>query len=227
MIKALLVSVNYNDFLDFLLPKNKTQFDEIIVLTIKSDVECQKICEKHDNVRCLAFDDSVIKKHNKNFNKGALYNKGLEYLDSISYEDWLVFTDADILFPDSFKNMVNELKKQKRVLYTLNRYDCETFDVYKNYMKTKDMSVLGDKYYCPFAGYCQLFLYEPTQMKVKETGEADVYDWHHLRRFGRPRLRFRKKQNVFKFLSKDKFVIHLGQHLVNIKGRVSGRYFDE
>ena len=28
-------------------------------------------------------------------------------------------------------------------------------------------------------------------------------------------------------MSKDKFVIHLGQHLVNIKGRVSGRYFDE
>ena len=66
--QTLLVSVNYNDFLDFLLPKNKTQFDEIIVLTIESDVECQKICEKHDNVRCLAFDDSVIKKHNKNFN---------------------------------------------------------------------------------------------------------------------------------------------------------------
>ena len=227
MITALLTSVNYNDFLEFLLPKNLNQFDEIIVLTVESDTECKRICDRYERVRCLVFEDSVLKKHGKNFNKGALYNKGLEYLDSINYNEWLVFTDADILFPDTFKEMVTKLEKKKRVLYTLDRYDCETYKIYKEYIKTKDISLLGEKYYCPYAGYCQLFIYEPTKMPVVESGEADVYDWQHLRRFGRPRLRYRKNQEVFKFLSKDEFVLHLGIHLLNINGRITGEYFIE
>jgi hypothetical protein len=227
MITALLTSVNYNDFLDFLLPKNISQFDEIIVLTVESDIECKKVCEKYKGVRCLVFDDSVLKTNGKNFNKGALYNKGLEYLDSINYTDWLVFTDADILFPNTFRKMVENLEKKQRVLYTLNRYDCDTFGIYEKYKETNDLSLLGEPYYCPFAGYCQIFIYEPTKMPVVETGEADVYDWEHLRRFGRPRLRLRKKQDIFKFLSDDEFVLHLGQQLVNINGRVSGSYFEK
>jgi hypothetical protein len=64
-------------------------------------------------------------------------------------------------------------------------------------------------------------------MPVVETGEADVYDWQHLRRFGRPRLRLRpKKQDIFKFLSESEFVLHLGQQLLNINGRISGDYFE-
>lgn len=223
----MLVSVNYSDFLDFVIPLNLCQFDEIIVLTVKSDIACKKVCEKYDKVRCLIFDDLVLKTNGKNFNKGALYNKGLEYLDSINYSDWLVFTDADILFPDNFKQMVKNLEFKKRVLYTLHRYDCETYDVYKKYTETKDMSLLGDKYYCPFAGYCQIFIYEPTKMPVVEIGEGNVYDWIHLRRFGRPRLRLRKNQDVFKFLSNNEFVIHLGQAHLNIAGRITGEYFDE
>ena len=88
MITALLTSVNYNDFLEFLLPKNLSQFDEIIVLTVESDTDCKRICDRYDRVRCLVFEDSVLKKHGKNFNKGV-YNKGLEYLDSINYNEWL------------------------------------------------------------------------------------------------------------------------------------------
>ena len=37
MITALLVSVNYSDYLEVALPYNTKQFDEIIVLTIESD----------------------------------------------------------------------------------------------------------------------------------------------------------------------------------------------
>lgn len=227
MITALLVSVNYNDLLDFILPKNLIQFDEIIVLTVKSDIKCKEICDKYEKVRCLVFEDSVLKKNGKKFNKGALYNKGLEYLDSINYTDWLVFTDADILFPSKFRELVESLEKKQRVLYTLDRYDCETYDVYKKYIETNDMSLLGEKYYCPFAGYCQLFIYEPTKMPVVETGDANVYDWIHLRRFGRPRLRLRKKQEFFKFLSDDEFVLHLGEAHLNIRGRITKDYFDE
>ena len=51
------------------LPRNISQFDKIIVLTIKSDKECQKICKKYKNVLCLVFEDEIIKKNNKSFNK--------------------------------------------------------------------------------------------------------------------------------------------------------------
>lgn len=42
MITALLVSVNYSDYLEVALPYNTKQFDEIIVLTIKSDYKANK-----------------------------------------------------------------------------------------------------------------------------------------------------------------------------------------
>ena len=83
MITALLTSVNYNDFLDFLLPKNISQFDEIIVLTVESDKECKKVCEKYKGVRCLVFDDSVLKTNGKNFNNSCFqthYKKLIKFL---------------------------------------------------------------------------------------------------------------------------------------------------
>jgi hypothetical protein len=204
-------------------------------LTVESDIECQQICEKYQNVRCLVFDDSLIKKNGKSFNKGALINEGLKYLDSINYTDWLLFTDSDILFPDTMKQMVEKLEKKKRVLYSLDRYDCETYDVYKQYMETKDMTLLGEKYYVPFAGYCQLFVYEPTKFNLVETHDADRCDFIFLRNFGRPRLTKQRKlclpgsfeSHPFKFLSESEFVIHLGIQDVNHFGRTAENYFDE
>jgi len=60
MITALLVSVNYADYLEAVLPHNALQFDKIIVLTIESDKACQDLCSKYSNVKCLVFRDGVL-----------------------------------------------------------------------------------------------------------------------------------------------------------------------
>ena len=112
MITTIITSVNYNEFLEFLLPKNMSHFDDIIVLTVESDVECKRICDEYENVRCLVFGDDILKKNGRTFNKGALINKGLEYLDSINYRDWLTFLDSDVLLPDNFKELVEKLDKE-------------------------------------------------------------------------------------------------------------------
>ena len=72
MITALLVSVNYSDHLEIALPFNTLQFDEIIVLTIESDKECQDLCSKYSNVKCLVFSDEILKKNGKKLIKEEL-----------------------------------------------------------------------------------------------------------------------------------------------------------
>ena len=49
-----------------------------------------------------------------------MLNKALEYLDSINYSSWLVFTDSDILFPSTFKKMVDDLPITPNVLFSLD-----------------------------------------------------------------------------------------------------------
>lgn len=227
MVTGILVSVNYSDFLAFVLPRNISQFDKIIVLTIKSDKECQKICKKYKNVLCLVFEDEIIKKNNKSFNKGALLNKALEYLDSINYSSWLVFTDSDILFPSTFKKMVDDLPITPNVLFSLDRYDFETYSQYSEFEKTSDLSLLGNKYYCSFAGYCQVFLYRKNQYYLTEYADACDVDWIFLKKFGRTRLSKRKvlcssanpEPHPFKYISDTEYVIHLGVEGENHFGR--------
>ena len=116
MITALLVSVNYSDYLEVALPYNVLQFDQIIILTIESDNGCQEVCSKHSNVKCLAFPDNLIKKNGLNFNRGALFNEGFKYLNETGYSDWLVMTDADIIFPENFNKLMLSKKKDPTIL---------------------------------------------------------------------------------------------------------------
>ena len=47
---AALVSVNYSDFLELVLPFNTKIFDTIYVITTKEDKKCIDICSKYNNV---------------------------------------------------------------------------------------------------------------------------------------------------------------------------------
>ena len=71
---AALVSINYLDFLELVLPFNAKIFDTIYVITTKEDEECIDICSKYDNVNCFIIEKAILKKNGASFNRGAAYN---------------------------------------------------------------------------------------------------------------------------------------------------------
>lgn len=99
--EAIVVCVDFFDYLSITLPKNKQLFDNFIVITSKKDVKTQQIC-KENNVTCIISD--VFYKNGYKFNKGGAINEAIKYL---KYKDWVTFLDADILLPEDFKEKTN------------------------------------------------------------------------------------------------------------------------
>ena len=243
MITALLVSVNYSDYLEVALPYNTKQFDEIIVLTIKSDKECQDLCSKYSNVKCLVFPDEILNKNGKTFNKGAIINKGFEYLNRIRYSDWLVMTDSDIVFPENFKELMSSKEKDTKVLYGMNRKHCCDVNVFNTYMNTKEHTLLISlPSEIPFIGFCQIFMYKANKFSFVEDYDAERSDLIFLTHFSKQFKKFMEdgikkysfphygfaskliKDPNFIKLSKSDFVIHLGEPKKNWEGRITPQF---
>ena len=225
MITALLVSVNYSDYLEIALPYNSLQFDQIIILTIESDKSCQEACSKYSNVKCLVFPDDILKKNGKVFNKGAILNKGLEYLNDIGYSDWLVLTDSDIIFPENFREVLLSKEKDSNILYGMIRRHCIDLQTFKLFTQTKNPNRLRhQKNEFPFIGYCQTFIYQANKFKFVEHYDAERSDIlflkHFYDQFNYMRALKNRPEN-FVMLSDTDFVIHLGEHKKNWKGRVT------
>ena len=217
MITALLVSVNYSDYLEVALPYNTKQFDEIIVLTIESDKACQEVCSKHSNVKCLVFPDEILKKNGKTFNKGALLNKGFEYLNEIGYSDWLVMTDSDIVFPKNFKELLLSKEKDPNILYGMNRKYCLTKSLLNEYLKSRDINLLtynNTRGNTPGFGFCQIFMYNANKFTFFENNNAGASDTKFVNTY------FGGMGNV-KNSEKGNFVIHLGKSRRNWSGRTT------
>jgi hypothetical protein len=226
MIKALLVSVNYSDYLEIALPFNTLQFDEIIVLTIESDKECQDICSKYSNVKCLVFPDEILKKNGKKFNKGAIINKGFDYLNEIGYSDWLVMTDSDIVFPENFKELLLSKEKDPSVFYGMIRRHSPKYQIFKRYLRTKNKEHLrirsggGEA----FVGFCQIFIYQSHKSKYNEHTNAENSDLFFAFEFFRMCNLKLDTSAKLSLLSKDDFVVHLGESNKNWTGRVTPKF---
>jgi hypothetical protein len=169
-MKSLLVSVNYSDYLECVLPMNNRSFEEIIVVTVKSDVECQRICKQYSNVTCIVAPDSMLKENGAVFNKGALLNQGMRYLISNEYAGYLCLTDSDVIFNDiRLTEHVKELTSLgincRTTLMGMARYiieSCEDYITWKNNpnLDHKFLKRLGDEKERTLLGYAQIFYFD-------------------------------------------------------------------
>ena len=235
MITALLVSVNYSDCLKVALPHNTLQFDQIIVITTESDKECQDICSKYSNVKCLVVPDEAVKTPTNPFSKGALTNKGFEYLNEIGYSDWLVITDADIVFPENFKELLLSKKKNPNILYGIARRFCKNLTCFNEYLNTKNTAfcTIGSRMSSLlFNGYCQIFIYSANKFVYSEidTEWDDLWFLSYFSKYvkrsmaaneKKPYLWCRPSPSLVLLSTMNYFVIHLGVPEVNWHGRKS------
>ena len=113
-IEAVMVCVNYGDFLAWTLPMNKIHFNRLVVVTDSKDTYTQEICSYY-HVECVVTDSFYV---GGGFNKANGINFGLGKLDK---DGWVVHLDADIALPPRTGQILRQLPLDENSIYGIDR----------------------------------------------------------------------------------------------------------
>jgi hypothetical protein len=128
-VEAVVVCVNYSDFLAYTLPANRSQFNNMVVVTDTSDMDTVSVCNKY-NVRCIQT-DAFYANGNK-FNKAAGINVGLQ---ALRRNEWVVHLDADILLPPLTRYILDKTPLNKSKIYGIDRLMCNSYEDWIGYIE--------------------------------------------------------------------------------------------
>lgn len=114
-LECVMVCVNYSDFLEITLPWNIQHWDKVVVVTSSKDHRTAEIARKYGAL--VVISDSY-QSRGATLNKGAMLNAGASALDR---DDWMMFTDADILLPPDFRKIFDQHVWNPGTLYYATR----------------------------------------------------------------------------------------------------------
>jgi hypothetical protein len=120
-LEAVVVCVNYSDFLAHTLPANRAMFDNMVVVTDTKDKDTFAVCNKY-NVRCVQTD--AFYADGAGFNKASGINEGLKALNQT---DWVVHLDADILLPPLTRHILEKTPLDPTKIYGIDRLMCPSY----------------------------------------------------------------------------------------------------
>ena len=132
-LEAIIVSINYGDFLAVTLPANKGLFERIVVVTTTDDTETIDVCKKN-GVLCVQTDE--VYKDGPVANKAIAINKGLKYLDM---DGWVLQLDADIWLPSLTRTILEKHPLNEDSIYGIDRFMCESYNEWHNFSKNKKL----------------------------------------------------------------------------------------
>lgn len=138
-VEAIIVCVNYADFLAHTLPNNMQYLDEIIVVTDLRDKATRKLCEEL-GVTCVASD--TFYDGEAHFNKA----KGIQVaLDLLSADAWVLHMDADIWLPPHIREVWNNKYLDPECIYGIDRLMCHTYEEWMKFMSNP--APINEAYY--------------------------------------------------------------------------------
>ena len=114
-IEAVIVCVNYGDFLAETLPHNKQFFDEVTVVSSFADKETHRVC-RFNNIDPVKTDS--FWEEGASFNKANGINLGLAHA---RFNDWILHIDADVLLPHDFRNLLWNYPLHSDCIYSADR----------------------------------------------------------------------------------------------------------
>ena len=127
-LEAVIVCVNYSDFLAHTLPSTRNQFDKLVVVTDLKDKRTKALCEYY-NVECVQTD--AFYEGGDVFNKGKGINKGLE---NLSLDGWVIHLDADIYLPPQTRSILESLPLRGKKIYGADRLMCPSFEEWQKFV---------------------------------------------------------------------------------------------
>jgi hypothetical protein len=128
VIEAVVVCVDYSDFLAWTLPANRSQFNRMVVVTTPDDTATQAVCERYE-VECVKTD--AFHANGDVFAKGRGINAGLERL---SLRGWVLHMDADIYLPPKTRGILDRLPLDPQKLYGCDRLMCPDAQAFARYL---------------------------------------------------------------------------------------------
>jgi len=197
-IDVVIVSVNYNDFLEITLKHNTQIFDSIFVVTSTSDEKCQEICQRM-GVRTLVTD--CMYSDGAKFNKGKAINHAIA---SIKDPDLILILDADIIVTER----IDISKIENGTIYYKDRIILDSAKSYDRFLKGDSKFRIDSQ--GPL-GYFHLFRYDKRIKYLETCKDASWID-----------IKFASK-----FKHKVKIgnpAIHLGQEGKNWSGRITPEF---
>jgi hypothetical protein len=138
-IEAVIVCVDYADFLAETLPHNLMHFDRTLVITAPRDVETQDVCRR---LSVPYYATNVFFKDGDRFNKARGIDFGLGYL---RWNDWVVHLDADVYLPPMTRRLLDWRTLDRESIYGIDRVNCVGHEAWKAF--TADHH-LGHDYMC-------------------------------------------------------------------------------
>jgi hypothetical protein len=206
-LEAVIVCINYSDFLEVTLSANKKFFDRIVVVTSIEDTETEKVCKSND-VLCIKT-DSFYKNGSKVANKAEGINEGLKALDK---DGWVIQLDADIWLPPLTRTILEKYPLQDDCIYGIDRLMCNSFEKWEMFMWNNVKKPIHSEWiflhmhYFPIGGRVVQYhgegympigffqLWNPSGSKIDSYPVIDVgfdrTDVLHLKQFPRDKRRF-------------------------------------
>lgn len=124
-IEAVIVCVDYADFLEHTLPENLNHLDHVVVVTTPEDRATQALCNRL-GVTCVDTKEFFI--DGAKFNKARGINLGFSHC---RYREWVVQLDADVLLPHRFRPMLDHAKLDESCIYGADRVNVLGFEEFQ------------------------------------------------------------------------------------------------
>lgn len=225
-IEFVTVCVNYLDYFYHAYKHNRTQIDNMIVVTDNKDTLTPKFCE-NNGIDFVQTD--IFYQNGKPFDKGAAINEGFKRL---KYKDWVCYIDADTFVSSLFRHDMEIMQRtgflRPEYFFGAERVVLKTAQDYKDYLQNNNF----DKFEYPEGfgyGYFQLFNWQSSVIQRLKPGtwypsfpNARESDWQFRSYWGDFDGSHKNwKGNLERLPFK---VLNLGEHGKNHFGRVTQEF---
>lgn len=127
-IEAIVVCVDYSDYLAETLPRNLPHFDRVVVITSAKDTATQELCRK---LSVPYYATNIFYKDGDKFNKARGIDFGLGF---VRWNDWIVQLDADTYLPPMTRRWLEWRELDKDCIYGIDRVNCVGWDAWQRYL---------------------------------------------------------------------------------------------
>lgn len=209
-MRAILVSVDFDDLLAVTLPHNAPRFDHTLVVTASHDKATRYLV--HHTPKASAFVTDAFYRNGATFNKGLAMEEALERIRQEGRPGWLAILDADVILP-AFRAADFDAARIG-YLYGPRRHILGDPAAFRDGLDWSEFPLAAER---EFPGYCQIFHTADPHLDVRPWYGID---WRHA---GGCDSDFQAHWPADRKIRLPWPVLHLGPPVRNWQGRVTPR----